>query len=127
METRILVVDDSSVVRRMLSRALEATGDIRVCATAANGRIALQKVKTDPPDLIILDLDMPEMDGLETLEELGRSYPSIPVIMFSVLTERGAQATLQALFRGAQDYVTKPSGAANSEEAVQRVQDQLIP
>jgi len=127
METRILVVDDSSVVRRMLSRALEATGDIRVSATAANGKIALQKIQADPPDLIILDVDMPEMDGLETLEKLGRSHPSIPVIMFSVLTERGAQATLQALFRGAQDYVTKPSGAANSEEAIRRVQEELIP
>lgn len=127
METRILIVDDSSVVRRMLAGALEATEDIRVSGTAANGRIALQKVHADPPDLIILDIDMPEMDGLQTLEELGRNHPSIPVIMFSVLTERGAQATLQALFRGAQDYVTKPAGAANSAEAIRRVREELIP
>jgi len=127
METRVLLVDDSSVVRRMLAMALEETEDIRVCGSAANGRLALQKIAKEKPDLIILDLEMPEMDGLQTLEELGRRHPSIPVIMFSVLTERGAEATLQALFRGAEDYVTKPSGAANSAEAIRRVQEELIP
>lgn len=126
-KVRILVVDDSSVVRRILSNALGAEDGMTVSGTAANGRIALQKMENNRPDLVILDVDMPEMDGLETLEAMGKLHPGVPVIMFSVLTERGAQATLQALFRGAQDYVAKPSGASSAEDAIRAIQQELIP
>src|SRR6202163_3808500 len=94
---RILVVDDAVVFRRILSDVLSADPELQVVGTAANGRIALAKMTQVNPDLVILDVEMPEMDGLATLAELRRLYPRVPVIMFSALTERGAAATLDAL------------------------------
>src|SRR6056297_2106536 len=101
---RVMIVDDSTVIRRLLSNAMSDDCDIEVVATAANGKIALAKVPQVNPDLITLDIEMPEMDGLATLAELQKQYPKIPVIMFSTLTARGAEATLEALSRGASDY-----------------------
>ncbi len=97
---RVLVVDDAVVVRRLVTDVLAADPDIEVVGTAANGRLALAKLAQLKPDLITLDIEMPEMDGLETLVELRKSHPRLPVIMFSTLTERGAAATLEALARG---------------------------
>ena len=82
---------------------------LEVVGTAANGRIALAKLGQLSPDLVILDIEMPEMDGLQALKELRKTYPRLPVIMFSSLTERGAEATLDALALGATDYFTKPT------------------
>ena len=98
---RVLVVDDALVVRRIVTDVLSADPDIEVVGTAANGRLALAKLEQLTPDLITLDIEMPELDGLETLVELRKNYPRLPVIMFSTLTERGAVATLDALARGA--------------------------
>jgi len=107
---RILVVDDSAVIRRVLSRLLAADPELVVAGTAGNGIQALARIPEVKPDLVTLDIEMPGMDGLETLVEIRKLYPKLPVIMFSTLTERGAVATLDALARGASDYVTKPSG-----------------
>ncbi len=85
------------------------TPALEVVGTAANGRIALARMAQVNPDLVILDVEMPEMDGLATLAELRKTYPRLPVIMFSALTERGAEATLDALALGATDYFTKPT------------------
>jgi two-component system chemotaxis response regulator CheB len=123
----VLVVDDAVVVRRMVSDALSSDLGIEVVGTAANGRIALAKIPELSPDLITLDVDMPEMDGLETLAEVRRRFPDIVVIMFSTLTERGAGATLDALALGARDYVTKPSNVGKVEVAKARIRDELIP
>src|SRR4051812_20533670 len=101
---RVLVVDDSVVYRRLVSDTLTEDPALEVVGTAANGKIALQKLTQVNPDLVILDVEMPEMDGLATLAELRKTHPSLPVIMFSVLTERGAEATLEALARGASSY-----------------------
>src|SRR5580700_5118180 len=101
---RTLIVDDAVVIRRLLTDLLSADPALEVVGTAANGRIALAKVPQVNPDLVILDVEMPEMDGLQTLKELRRTYPRLPVIMFSALTERGAEATLDALALGATDY-----------------------
>jgi two-component system, chemotaxis family, protein-glutamate methylesterase/glutaminase len=79
------------------------------------------------PDLITLDIDMPEMDGLAALRELRKTYPKLPVIMFSTLTERGAAATLDALALGANDYVTKPSNVGSATAALERIREELIP
>src|SRR5262245_29749204 len=106
---RILVVDDSVVFRRVLTEELSRDPALEVVGTAANGRIALAKLPQLSPDLVILDVEMPELDGLETLRELRRTYPRLPVVMFSALTERGAAATLDALALGATDYFTKPA------------------
>lgn len=124
---RILLVDDSSVIRRLLTDALSSDPALEVADSAADGRIALAKLPTVKPDLVILDVEMPEMDGLETLTEIRRRQPRLPVIMFSSLTERGAAVTLEALALGANDYVAKPSNSGNMTVALQRVRDELIP
>jgi two-component system chemotaxis response regulator CheB len=124
---RVLVVDDAAVVRRIVSDVLSADPEIEVVGTAANGRLALAKLPLLAPDLITLDLEMPELDGLGTLVELRKSQPRLPVIMFSTLTERGAVATLEALACGASDYVTKPTHVGSVALAEERVREELIP
>jgi two-component system, chemotaxis family, protein-glutamate methylesterase/glutaminase len=106
---RILVVDDSVVVRRMLSEMLSADPAIESVSTASNGKIALARIPQLNPDAIILDVEMPEMDGLQTVAAIRRFNKTLPVIMFSTVTARGASATLDAIALGANDYVTKPS------------------
>jgi two-component system chemotaxis response regulator CheB len=123
----VLVVDDSVVVRRLVTRILDEDPEIHVVGTAANGIIALEKVASLSPDLVTLDIEMPEMDGLETLAGIRKLNPKLPVIMFSTLTERAAAKTLDALARGASDYVTKPTQLSNLDEALDAVRSQLIP
>jgi two-component system chemotaxis response regulator CheB len=125
---RILIVDDSAVIRKVLSNMLASDPEIVVAGTAGNGTQALARIPETKPDLVTLDIEMPGMDGLETLVEIRKLYPKLPVIMFSTLTERGASATLDALARGASDYVTKPShreSPDNPHERV-RVREELI-
>jgi len=122
-----VVVDDSVVIRRLVSSILNDDPEIEVVGTAANGRIALAKINQFQPDLITLDLEMTEMDGLATLSALKQRYPRLPVIIFSTLTELGARATINALSNGASDYVTKPSSSLNVAESSERVRAQLIP
>jgi two-component system, chemotaxis family, protein-glutamate methylesterase/glutaminase len=124
---RVLVVDDSVVVRRVLTTALSADVSIDVVGSAADGKIALAKISQLKPDLITLDIEMPVMNGLETLTEVRKLYPQLPVIMFSSATEAGAQITLDALARGANDYATKPSNTGSISASVQNIQQELIP
>ena len=124
---RILVVDDSVLVRRMVSKVLSEDSTLEVVGVAANGHIALAKINQVNPELIILDIKMPEMDGLETLTAIRKDHPDLPVIMFSSLTERGAAITLDALSLGATDYVTKPVNQGSKEAALQDIRNQLIP
>lgn len=124
---RILLVDDSAVIRRLLTDVLSGDPALEVADSAANGRIALAKLPAVKPDIVILDVEMPEMDGLETLAEIRKRQPRLPVIMFSSITERGAAVTLEALALGANDYVTKPSNSGNMTTALQRVREELIP
>ena len=124
---RVLIVDDAVVIRRMLSDCLAGDPGIEVVGTAPDGRIALQKLDQVNPEVVTLDMEMPVMDGLATLTELRKTHPRIPVIMFSTLTERGASATLDALARGASDYVTKPANVGSVTVAMQRIRDELVP
>jgi two-component system chemotaxis response regulator CheB len=124
---RILVVDDSVVIRKLLTDTLSSDPDIVVVAAASDGRIALQKIAQLHPDLITLDVEMPVMNGLETLVELRKLYPKLPVIMFSTLTERGASATLDALSLGASDYATKPSNTGSPAIAIAAIRAELVP
>jgi two-component system chemotaxis response regulator CheB len=125
---RVLIVDDAVVIRKLVTDALAADPDLEIVGSAANGRIALQKIPQCNPDVVTLDVEMPEMDGLETLRHLRPDYPKLPVIMFSTLTERGAQVTFDALALGASDYVTKPVAVVGGlAEGLQRIRDELIP
>ncbi|HYM74720.1 MAG TPA: chemotaxis response regulator protein-glutamate methylesterase [Candidatus Dormibacteraeota bacterium] len=122
----MLLVDDAVVVRKVLAHAIGLDPALEVGATAVNGRVALVKFAMLKPDIVLLDIEMPEMNGLETVRELRKLDACVPIIMFSSLTERGASATLEALALGATDYVTKPSNidGAATLEAISR---ELIP
>jgi two-component system, chemotaxis family, protein-glutamate methylesterase/glutaminase len=124
---RILVVDDAVVFRRLVAEELARDPGLEVVGTAANGRIALHRLAQVQPDVIILDIEMPEMDGLATLAEIRKTQRRLPVIMFSTLTERGASATLDALALGATDYFTKPTSSGGVEPSLEIIRNQLIP
>ncbi|MBW3085433.1 Protein-glutamate methylesterase/protein-glutamine glutaminase [Austwickia sp. TVS 96-490-7B] len=124
---RAMVCDDSVVIRRLVSDVLAQDPDIEVVGTAVNGKNALDKIPLLKPDILTLDVEMPIMDGLQTLVEVRKTYKKLPIIMFSTLTERGAGATLDALERGASDYVTKPANVGSLSESMEAVRSQLIP
>jgi two-component system chemotaxis response regulator CheB len=124
---RVLVVDDSVVIRRLVCHALEEDPGLEVVGVAANGQIALSRIPQVNPDVITLDIEMPEMDGLEMLRELRRRDRAIPVVMFSTMTERGASATFEALSLGADDYVTKASNAGSLDVSLANLRQELIP
>ena len=121
-QLRVLVVDDSVVVRRTLREVLP----FAMVGPAANGKIALALIPQLNPDAIILDIEMPEMDGLQTLAAIRREYKALPVIMFSTLSARGATATLDALELGATDYVLKPSSTAGATQNLEAVTTELV-
>lgn len=124
---KVLVVDDSVVVRRLVTDALSADPSIEVVGSAANGKLALAKWQQLKPDAITMDIEMPEMNGIEAVRELRKLGCRVPIIMFSTLTERGATATLEALSAGATDYVTKPANVGSVQEAQRSVREQLVP
>jgi two-component system chemotaxis response regulator CheB len=124
---RCLIVDDSSVVRRMLTTALAQDAELEVVGYAPNGRLALTRIPELNPDVVTLDVEMPEMDGLQTLTAIRQKHPTLPVIMFSSLTERGASVSINALLAGANDYVTKPSQTGSVEGTAERIRAELIP
>ncbi|WP_029068280.1 protein-glutamate methylesterase/protein-glutamine glutaminase [Jonesia quinghaiensis] len=127
MSIRVVVVDDSVVIRRLVVQALESDSGIEVIATAANGKLGLAKIEQLKPDAITMDIEMPEMNGVEAVRALRKKGIQTPIIMFSTLTERGATATLDALTAGASDYVTKPSNVGSINESLRVVAGELIP
>ena len=124
---RVLIVDDAVLVRSRVSKVLSSDPDLEVVGVAANGRIALAKIPQVNPDAIVLDVEMPQMNGLETLAAIRQTYPLLPVIMFSTFTRTGATATLEALSLGANDYATKPSNLGSLEAVNQHISQELIP
>jgi two-component system, chemotaxis family, protein-glutamate methylesterase/glutaminase len=111
MSIKVLVVDDSALIREVLSRMLSRDADIDVVGTAVDPIDAREKIKTLNPDVVTLDIEMPNMNGLQFLEKLMRLRPT-PVVMVSTLTKKGASETLLALELGAVDFVAKPSAEA---------------
>ncbi|MGY1670658.1 protein-glutamate methylesterase/protein-glutamine glutaminase [Geodermatophilus sp. SYSU D00710] len=124
---RVLVVDDSVVVRKIVTDVLSSDAAIEVVGTAVNGRLALGKVDQLRPDLVTMDIEMPEMNGIEAVRALRAQRNRVPIVMFSTLTERGAAATLDALSAGANDYVTKPANVGSVAASMESVREQLIP
>jgi two-component system chemotaxis response regulator CheB len=127
MAIRVLLVDDAVVVRHILSDTLSKDPDIDIIGTAADGAIALEKIPSLKPQVVVLDVEMPNMDGIEALAVIRKKHPEIKVIMFSTLTSRGAAATMDALMLGAHDYVTKPANVGSVAAAIEQINKELAP
>ncbi len=108
-KVRVMIVDDSAVVRGLFSRALQADGNIEVVASVSNGEMAIRSLQNNPTDIIVLDIEMPVMDGITALPKLLEVDPDVKVIIASTLTKHNAQVTLEALKKGASECLTKPS------------------
>ena len=124
---RVLIVDDSAVMRSLLRSVVGTDPCIEVAATASDGSAALRLLDSVAPDIVLLDVEMPVMDGLSTLKALKARNRRLPVIMCSALTQRGGKVTIEALASGASDCVCKPSGAPSREIAVRTLAHDLIP
>jgi two-component system chemotaxis response regulator CheB len=124
---RILIVDDSAVTRSLLRAVIATDAGLQVAGTAADGESALECMEMLRPDLVVLDVEMPVMDGLVTLKEMRMRGHGMPVVMCSSLTQRGARVTIEALAGGASDYVAKPAGQTGREPAMRLLTQELIP
>ena len=122
---RVMVVDDSVVVRKIVTDVLSGDRDIEVVGTAVNGKVALSKLEQLEPDLITMDIEMPEMNGIEAVRAIRATGNRVPIVMFSTLTERGAAATFDALSAGASDYVPKPANVGSVSRSMDQVRDAL--
>lgn len=116
---RVMVCDDSAVIRSAVARMLEADPAVQVVARVSNGQLAIDELKRTPVDVVVLDIEMPVMDGMTALPLLLRADPGLKVVMASTLTTRGADIALRALRLGAADYVPKPS-AVHGDEGFRR-------
>lgn len=123
---RVLIVDDSVVIRRLLAESLARDPEIEVVGKAPSGRIAIAKATQLSPDVVALDVEMPEMDGLETLAGIRGVRPTLPVIMLCKNTEPGTARALAAVAAGANDYVIKPDSALSTAVAIQRLHDDIL-
>lgn len=125
---KVLIVDDSAVMRKIISSALLKEPSIEIVGFASNGIQAIENVRTLKPDVVTLDIEMPEMDGLSALKEIRKENKRLPIVMFSTLTHKGAQAAVMALTAGASDYVGKPTTSVGSIEGAFKVlESELIP
>jgi two-component system, chemotaxis family, protein-glutamate methylesterase/glutaminase len=124
---RVLVVDDSAPMRLAISSLLSEEPDLQVVGMAPNGRVGVDKIAQVHPDVVLLDVEMPVMDGMTALKLMRKDYPSLPIIMFSAVTQKGAVQTLEALALGAGDYVPKPSMQANLDQAMESCKSELVP
>jgi two-component system chemotaxis response regulator CheB len=122
---RVLLCDDSATIRSILSSTLGREADIEVVATAANGEDCLASLSGGLPDVVVLDVEMPVMDGLSALRAIRRRWPRLPVVMFSSLTDRGARATVDALLAGANDYAAKPAGL-DPKAVTETIRNELV-
>ncbi|MBX7056926.1 MAG: chemotaxis-specific protein-glutamate methyltransferase CheB [Leptospirales bacterium] len=121
---RVLIVDDSTLYRQALRSVISADPDYEVVSTAGNGKLALPRLRYYKPDFVILDQEMPELTGLELLDIIRRDYPSTRVLMFSAHTIEGSKTAIEALHRGAHDFIAKPEGLVAG--AIQEFVDRKI-
>jgi two-component system chemotaxis response regulator CheB len=123
-EISVLIVDDSALMRNLIGHMVEDTPGLTVAEKAMNGVFALQKIPRVEPDVICLDIEMPEMNGIEFLKERKKRGIDIPVVILSSIAAKGAQVTMEALSLGASDFVQKPSGSIS--EDIHVVKDTLV-
>ncbi|HFQ90698.1 MAG TPA: chemotaxis response regulator protein-glutamate methylesterase [Desulfobulbus sp.] len=123
---KVLVVDDTIVYRKAVSDILAEIPNVEVVGVAHNGRIAVSKIKTLKPDLLTLDIEMPQMNGIEVLEYIRDHAPNVSAIMVSTLTSEGGEMTMKALELGAFDFILKPS-AGNIEDSKRQLRELLLP
>ena len=114
-EISVLIVDDSALMRNLIGRMIENTPGLVVAEKAMNGLFALQKIPRVNPDVIVLDIEMPEMNGIEFLKERKKQGISIPVVILSSIAAKGAAVTMEALSLGASDFIQKPSGSISED------------
>jgi len=124
---RVLVVDDSAVMRSLLRSVIATDARVDIAGTASDGATALRILDSVAPDLVLLDVEMPVMDGLQTLREIKSRRPRLPVIMCSALTQRGGKVAIDAMASGASECVCKPSGAPSRDAAIRALAQDLIP
>ncbi|MEO1198368.1 MAG: chemotaxis response regulator protein-glutamate methylesterase [Pseudomonadota bacterium] len=116
---KVMVVDDSAVIRGLLSRWIGEADGVDVVGSAPNGKLAVERLETLDPDIVVLDIEMPEMDGLTALPLMLKSKPGLIVVMASTLTRRNADISLKALSLGATDYIPKPEGNSGVTTSVE--------
>ena len=124
-QARVLLVDDTAVIRSFMAAFLKEAG--YSVQTAFDGQDCLDRMDREPSDLIVLDVEMPVLDGLATCKIVTQRHKHVPVIMFSTLTARGADTTLEGLYAGASDYLIKPSGLGNRDEVREYLRGNLVP
>ncbi len=122
---KVLVVDDMVTQRHILSKAMSDVQGIELIGTAPNGKIALAKIGIRQPDLVLMDMFMPDMDGLETLTQIKTKYPNIEVIMLTAINHQMAELTIKALDAGALDFILKPVGKS-AEESTSQLRSELL-
>ena len=126
-EVNVLVVDDSAFMRNLISKIIESTPGLCVIGKAINGKFALEKIPLIKPDIIVLDIEMPEMNGIEFLKQRKLQNIDIPVIVLSSVAREGASVTMQCLSLGASDFITKPSSGSNDlNEVAKNLSDVLL-
>ncbi len=120
----VLICDDSALMRNLISRIIDGTEGMRVAAKASNGQMALEKIEETNPDIIVLDIEMPVMNGIEFLRARKEKRLKVPVVVLSSVATKGAAVTMEALELGAADFITKPTGSVSAD--ISEVADQLI-
>lgn len=124
---RVMIVDDSVVARMMLLQVIREDPLLEIAAAESSGQAALDNLEAARPDIVILDVEMPGLNGVETVAAIRSRTARLPVIMFSSLTADGAAVTIEALSRGASDFVTKPAHTVSADQAMTVIREQLLP
>ncbi|GJL66824.1 MAG: chemotaxis response regulator protein-glutamate methylesterase [Nitrospirales bacterium] len=124
---RVLIIDGAVVMRRLISDEVSQDEELEIVGNAANGNIAMLMIERVSPDVVSMSIEMTAMDGMAVVENIRSCYPHLPIILFSTLSQHAAHDTLEALSRGAQDYVTIPTNSQRVAIVRQRVQEELIP
>ncbi len=124
---RVMLCDDSSTMRRLIKAALKNEPRLSVVYEAEHGQDAVNNVDQTRPDIVVMDIEMPVMDGIVATREIRRRQPKLPIVMFSSLTSRGAEATLDALAAGANDFAVKPAASGHISNAMAQLQSDLLP